>query len=266
MILDTSAAWLREARRSAILKRASGRDGRLLAEIMNTFKLVSDLICPWCYIGKRRLEAALRALPADTAVSVSWHPFQLNPHMPREGMDRKEYCMRKFGSWAKCEELYAQISEAGKTVGIDFHFEKQPIIPNTFDSHRVIWLAGQEGVQDAVVEELFRAYFCEGVNLSKSSNLVQVAAAAGLDRLQTERLLSSDRAVAEVLSAEQEIKELGIAAVPLFIIQDRVGVSGAQPAETILRAFAQAQGGDRKAGNPVRESVHSGSDPKGRSL
>jgi len=229
---------------------------------MNTFKVVSDLICPWCYIGKRRLEAALRELPPETNVSVSWLPFQLNPDMPRGGMDRKEYCMRKFGSWAKCEELYAQISAAGKTVGIDFHFEKQPIIPNSFDSHRVIWLAGQEGRQDAVVEALFRAYFCEGVNLSNSSNLVEVATAAGLDRTQTERLLSSDRAVAEVQAEEQEIKELGVSAVPLFIIQDRVGVSGAQPPETLLRAFAQAQEDDPNAPSSVRENVPSASDPE----
>jgi predicted DsbA family dithiol-disulfide isomerase len=209
--------------------------------MMNTFKVVSDLICPWCYIGKRRLEAALRQLPTGTAVSVSWHPFQLNPDMPPQGMDRKEYCTRKFGSWAKCEELFARISEAGETVGIDFHFERQPIIPNTFDSHRVIWLAGQEGRQDAVVEALIRAYFCEGVNLTSKSNLVEVAVAAGLDPIQVERLLSSDQAAAEVQAEEQEIKRLGVSAVPLFIIQDHIAVSGAQPAETLLAAFEQSQ-------------------------
>ena len=215
---------------------------------MNTFKVVSDLICPWCYIGKRRLEEALRQLPAGTEISVSWHPFQLNPDMPPQGTDRKEYCMRKFGSWAKCEELYAQISAAGRTVGIDFHFEKQPIIPNSFDAHRLIWLAGQVGLQDATVEALFRAYFCEGIDLTKSSNLVEVVAAAGVDRKAAERLLGSDWGSAEVHAEEQEIKGLGVSSVPLFIIQDRVGVSGAQPPETLLRAFAQAQA-------PARESV-----------
>lgn len=209
--------------------------------MMTTFKVISDLVCPWCYIGKRRLEAALRQLPTGTAVSVSWHPFQLNPDMPSEGMDRKKYCTRKFGSWAKCEELFARISAAGETVGIDFHFERQPIIPNTFDAHRVIWLAGKDGKQDAVVEGLFRAYFCEGVNLSSQSNLVEVAAAAGLDQHQVERMLSSDQAASEVQAEEQEIKQLGVSAVPLFIIQDHIAVCGAQPAETLLAAFEQSQ-------------------------
>lgn len=230
---------------------------------MNTFKVVSDLICPWCYIGKRRLEAAVRELPPGTDASVSWHPFQLNPEMPGGGANRKEYCMRKFGSWAKCEELYAQISAAGKRVGIDFHFERQPIIPNTFDSHRVIWLAGREGTQDTVVEALFRAYFCEGVNLSERSNLVDAAAAAGLDRTQVQGLLGSERGVAEVQAEEQELKSLGVSAVPLFIIQDRVGVSGAQPPETLLRAFAQAQGDDQKARSFARQPVHPLSEPEG---
>jgi predicted DsbA family dithiol-disulfide isomerase len=224
---------------------------------MNTFKVVSDLICPWCYIGKRRLETVLRELPRETACSVSWHPFQLNPEMPRGGMDRKEYCMNKFGSWTKCQELYAQISTAGKTVGIDFQFERQPIIPNTFDAHRLIWLAGQEGVQDAVVEGLFRAYFCEGVNLTKRSNLAEVVVSAGLNRMRTEHLLKTEEATVEVQAEEQEFKALGVSAVPLFIIQDRIGVSGAQPAETLLRAFAQAQEG----GPQGCESVPSRSDP-----
>lgn len=222
---------------------------------MNTFKVVSDLICPWCYIGKRRLEAALRELPAKTAVAVSWHPFQLNPEMPIRGMDRKEYCMRKFGSWAKCEELYAQISAAGKTVGIDFHFEKQPLVPNTFDSHRIIWLAGQNGVQDAVVEALFRAYFCEGVDLTLRSNLAEVATAAGLNQVDIPQFLRSDAATAGVQAEERELKSLGVSAVPLFIIQDRVGVSGAQPPETILRAFAQAQRGLKRQRSPSKKAL-----------
>lgn len=210
--------------------------------MMNTFKVVSDLICPWCYIGKRRLEAAVGQLPAGTAVSVSWHPFQLNPDLPPQGMNRKDYCARKFGSWAKCEELFARIRAVGETVGLDFHFERQPIIPNTFDAHRVIWLAGQEGTQDSVVEALFRAYFCEGVNLTDKSSLVEIALAAGLDRVQVERLLSSDQGTAEVQAEEQEIKRMGVSAVPLFIIHGHLAVSGAQPAETLRTAFDQSAG------------------------
>jgi predicted DsbA family dithiol-disulfide isomerase len=208
---------------------------------MNVFRVVSDVICPWCYIGKRRLEAALRQLPDTTEVSVSWHPFQLNPGMPPLGMDKKEYCVRKFGSWAHCEELFAQVTEVGKTVGIELRLDKQPIIPNTFDAHRVIWFAGQEGVQDQIVEALFNAYFCEGVNLSRRSELIQVCEEAGLERGRIERLLRSSEGAAEVLAEEREFKALEISSVPLFIIQDRVALSGAQPPETILQAFEQTQ-------------------------
>ena len=151
---------------------------------MNTCKVVSDLICPWCYIGKRRLEAALRELPRGTDVSVSWHPFQLNPELPLQGMDRNEYRHRKFGKWERCQAMDARLIEVGMTVGIEFRFDLQSNIPNTFDSHRVIWLAGQLGVQDAVLEALFGAYFCEGVNLSNRAKLIEVAASAGLDAVR----------------------------------------------------------------------------------
>ncbi len=221
---------------------------------MNTFKVVSDLICPWCYIGKRRLEAALRELPRRAA-SVSWHPFQLNPDMPREGMDRKDYCTRKFGSWDRCLEMYAQISAVGKTVGIEFRFDKQAVVPNTLDVHRVTWLAGRDGVQDAVVEALFRAYFCEGVNLASRRMLIEVVTAAGLEDREVERFLDSDQGIAEVKTEEYEVKSFGVSSVPLFIIQETVAVSGAQPPETLLKAFEQAQTLSRKPRRPARERV-----------
>ena len=223
---------------------------------MNTCKVVSDLICPWCYIGKRRLEIAARELMAGTAACVSWHPFQLNPEMPSQGMDRKEYCTRKFGSWERCQMMYAKISEAGKAVGIEFRFDLQPRIPNSFDAHRMIWLAGQQDVQNAVVEALFRAYFCEGVNLSMKSNLVEVAASAGLEETQAWRLLNSDEGVAEVEREEQEIKTFGVSAVPLFIFRDRLAVSGAQPPEHLLKAFVQAQELERKAKQSRRRKAN----------
>ena len=105
---------------------------------MNKCRVVSDLVCPWCYIGKRRLEAALRELPPGTEVAVSWHPFQLNPGMPPQGMDRSEYRLRKFGDAERCRAMDARLAEVGKSVGIEFRFDLQPTIPNTFDSHRVI--------------------------------------------------------------------------------------------------------------------------------
>jgi predicted DsbA family dithiol-disulfide isomerase len=230
---------------------------------MNTCKVVSDLICPWCYIGKRRLEAALRELPRGTDVPVSWHPFQLNPELPLQGMDRNEYRRRKFGDGERCQAMDARLTEVGTTVGIKFRFDLQSTIPNTFDSHRVIWLAGQLGVQDAVLEALFGAYFCEGVNLSNRAKLIAVAASAGLDAVRTERLLSSDEGAAEVRGEEQEVKSLGVSAVPLFIIQDRLAVSGAQPAEILLRAFEQAERLQKKQRSRTRESASPSGDPAG---
>ncbi len=233
---------------------------------MHTFKVVSDLICPWCYIGKRRLEAALRELPDGEEAAVSWHPFQLNPDMPEDGMVLREYCIRKFGSWEHCETLLAQISEAGRAVGIEFKFESQRVLPNTFDAHRVIWLAGLAGVQDAVVEALFRAYFCEGIDLRARSLLIEVAASGGLDADRVERFLESDEGVARVRSEESEIKKLGVSSVPLFIIQDHVAVSGAQPPETILKAFEEARELQRRRQKPRRGSMKPVRDPKGCSV
>ena len=228
---------------------------------MNTVvKIVSDLICPWCYVGKRRLETALRQLPARRVVDVSWHPFQLNPDMPREGMDRKVYCARKFGSWDRCQEMYAQIAAVGKTVGLRFNFQAQATVPNTFDTHRVIWLAGKEGVQDAVVEALFLVYFCNGVDLSSRSELVEVAADAGLERRRVQELLESSEGTAEVQAEEQEIKLLGVTSVPLFIMDDRVAVSGAQPPEMLLKALEQARAVRPKRQKALRESVNRGSE------
>jgi predicted DsbA family dithiol-disulfide isomerase len=214
---------------------------RRLSLIMNAVKVVSDVICPWCYIGKRRLESALRSLPGKSKSLVSWHPFQLNPEMPAEGMDRMEYCVNKFGSWDRCEEMFGQISSVGKTVGLQFRFDLQKTIPNTFAAHRMVWLAGVEGVQDRVVEALFRGYFCEGADLSDRAQLAQLGVGAGLARARVEEFLASDEGAPQVQAEEQEVKALGISAVPLFIIQDRVAVSGAQPPETLLKAFEQAR-------------------------
>jgi predicted DsbA family dithiol-disulfide isomerase len=225
---------------------------------MHRFRVVSDLVCPWCYIGKRRLEAALRELPPGADVAVSWHPFQLNPGMPPQGMDRNEYRLRKFGDPERCRGLDAQLTEVGKSVGIDFRFDLQSTIPNTFDSHRVIWLAGRLGVQDAVMEAFFRAYFCEGVNFSERARLVKVAVAASLEAARIERLLGSEEGTAQVQAEEQEVKDFGVSAVPLFIIQDRSAVSGAQPPEVLLQAFDQAQRLLRKQRRPAEESAGPG--------
>ena len=152
---------------------------------MLTIDVISDVICPWCFIGKRRLEKALDGRSAP----VRWHPFQLNPDMPREGIDRKSYRIRKFGSWERSQELDAQVGAAGPGEGIAFNPDKMARTPNTLDAHRVIWLAGERGVQDAVVEALFLAYFTDGRDLTDRATLAEIAAGAGLDRAEVEELL-----------------------------------------------------------------------------
>ena len=154
--------------------------------------VISDVICPWCYIGKRRLEKAIAAVDGQHDVQVNWHPFQLNPTMPKEGISREEYRTRKFGSWERSLELDAKVIAVGESEGILFAFDKTEKTPNTVDAHRLIWLAGQNDCQDAVVEALFRAYFNEGREIGDQQTLIDVATVAGLDRQASEVMLNSD--------------------------------------------------------------------------
>ena len=151
-----------------------------------TVEVISDVICPCCYIGKRRLEKAM-TLAGWQDVRVRWHPFQLNPQMPREGMSRRAYRTAKFGSWEQSLALDARVREVGRGEGIRFAFEKQERTPNTLDAHRLIGLADRQGFQDAVVEALFRAYFTEGRDIGDRPTLLDVTAQAGLVRRISER-------------------------------------------------------------------------------
>jgi len=203
-------------------------------------EIYSDLICPWCYIGKRRLEAAQRLSDDVRTAHIIWHPFQLNPDMPPAGVDRRTYRTEKFGSWEQSLELDAQVVRAGADVGIAFNYSAVQRTPNTFDSHRLIWLAGEHGNQDPVVEALFAAYFVEGRDLSQRSELVEIAAAAGLPRDAAQDLLTGNEGAAEVRAKEQEVRDLGVQGVPFYLVDRRVGFSGAQPPELFVDAFQRA--------------------------
>ena len=141
-------------------------------------EVVSDTICPWCYVGKRRLETALAAIGDDISFDLRWRPFELNPDMPREGLDRKGYRSAKFGSWEKSLELDAQVKAAGASDGLDFHHERIEKTPNTLASHVLIKLAGEHGVHNAVVDALFRAYFVEGDDIGDPNVLAALGASA----------------------------------------------------------------------------------------
>src|SRR6267143_3395912 len=227
---------------------------------MNSITIYSDLICPWCYIGKRRMEEALRQLPADMQVSRSWHPFQLNPDMPREGLNRKMYRSKKFGSWERSKEMDAQVAAAGKNVGIEFRYDLQTHTPNTFDSHRLVWLAGTSGVQDAVVEALSRAYFCEGVNFADPQRLIEVGTSAGMDAAELKRFFTSEDGASAVREEEQRARMLGISGVPLYVINEAVSFSGAQPAETFLEALRTTPAKKSVNGNPDDVAQACGTD------
>jgi len=208
-----------------------------------TIDVVSDVVCPWCFIGKRRLEGALalyaKAHPDAPAPVVTWRPFQLNPGMPDEGMPRAEYVQRKFG--ARGGAVYDRVTAVGREVGIPFAFDRIRQQPNTLAAHSLVELADARGAQDALVEALFRAYFLDGVDLTARENLVAIATGVGLDRAEVEAWLDDKNARDLAGAEDQRAREIGIEGVPFFIFNGRVALSGAHPAETLLEAMRQAE-------------------------
>jgi predicted DsbA family dithiol-disulfide isomerase len=205
-----------------------------------TVDAISDVICPWCYIGKRRLEKAIAAVDGQHDVHVHWHPFQLNPTMPKDGIGRKEYRTRKFGSWERSLELDAKVIAVGESEGIHFDFDNTEKTPNTVDAHRIIWLAEQHGCQDAVVERLFRAYFTEGQDIGNQQTLIDLAAEGGLDRQASEEMLNSNDGMDVISSGKEMFQRHQVDGVPFFIINNAITLAGAQAPETFLDAFRQA--------------------------
>lgn len=203
-----------------------------------TVDVISDVICPWCYIGNRRLEKAVAAF--GEPVKVRWLPFQLNPTMPKEGILRREYRTKKFGSWERSQELDVKLVAVGKEEGIQFAFDRIERTPNTLDAHRLISLAERQRVQDAVVEALFRAYFTEGRDISRQETLLEVVAKAGLDRQEAEALLNSDDGLEAITEANALARRLRVDGVPFFLINSEISLSGAQQPDRFLEAFDQA--------------------------
>lgn len=203
-----------------------------------TVDVISDVICPWCYIGKRRLEKAIAAI--GKPVEVRWHPFQMNPTMPKEGISRREYRTKKFGSWERSQELDAQVVSVGKEEGINFAFDRMERTPNTLDAHRLIWLADRKGVQDAVVEALFWAYFTEGKDFGQRQTLLDVVADAGLERSTAEAVLNGNDGMEAIRESEELSRRHQVDSVPFFIINGQITLAGAQHAETFLEAFRQS--------------------------
>ena len=201
--------------------------------------IYSDIVCPWCYVGKRRLERALTSIGGD--VHVTWHPFQLNPTMPLDGMNRKAYLEAKFGSLEAFGRMEEQLLAAGADEQIPFAFEKIQRTPNTFAAHRLVWYAEQLGRQGSAVESLFQGYFTEGVDIGSMSVLGQLAGRAGLDVAAVESFLHSENGTAEVKAEEAVGRRLGIRGVPYFVFNGSISISGAQLPDIFVSAIQQAE-------------------------
>jgi predicted DsbA family dithiol-disulfide isomerase len=208
-----------------------------------TVDVVSDVVCPWCFIGKRHLEAALAGLPELDEVVVRWHPFELNPDLPPDGVDRRQYLEAKFGGPARAAQVYERVREAGAAAGLAFDFDAIARQPNTRDAHRLIAWAQAGGDAEALVERLFRAYFLEGRFVGDRDTLVALAHEAGLDAAAARGWLDAGTGTDEIGHAEVRARELGITGVPFFIFDGRVALSGAHPPETMREAIRQALGG-----------------------
>ncbi len=192
--------------------------------------IISDPICPWCYIGKANLDRALEAHP-EHPFTIEWHPFQLNPDMPEGGMDRRDYLESKFGGKENAARVYSRIDEAAKTAGLSINWEGITRTPNTLNAHRLIHWAGIEGAQTFVVASLFRAYFVEGRDIGDIEVLADIADGCGLDAAMMRQLLQGDADLDDIRARDEHSRKMGVTGVPTFVVASKHAVPGAQPPE-----------------------------------
>jgi predicted DsbA family dithiol-disulfide isomerase len=192
------------------------------------------VVCPWCYIGKRRLDKAIATLDHQYDFKIYYHPFELHPELPGNGQNQKEYLMKKFGGESRYRQLTAQVARIAKSEGLEFDFEKQNVMPNTRKVHVIISGAAEVGKQAEVSEGFFDSYFSRGVDLSVDENLVTVGVNAGLERNQIERWLADESMFRNIEENERQLGRLGIRSVPFFVLNNQYALSGAQPTETFI--------------------------------
>lgn len=211
-------------------------------------EVYSDVVCPWCYIGRSSLEQALGdGGPED--VEIVWRAFQLNPDLPEGGMARDEYLRRKFGS-ADAGSLFDRVTEAARQVGLTLHLERIQRAPNTLNAHRLVRYARERGGEEAVVEALFRAYLVDGRDVGDRDVLAAVAAECGLDGEAARSWLNGEDAAQAVRAEDARARELGIQGVPTFVLDQRYMITGAQAPESLRRALLRAAGSEQAPGRP----------------
>jgi predicted DsbA family dithiol-disulfide isomerase len=209
------------------------------ADEILTIDIVSDVVCPWCYLGEKRLEAVLADEPRP--VAVRWRPYQLDPTIPEGGLDRAEYMAKKFGKSGRLQAVHDNLVRLGAEVGLPFAFDKIKRAPNTLDAHRVIRWASSAGVQGKVVDRLFKAYFVEGRDIGDRGVLIDIAGECGLDPKLVEELLAEGADVDVVREEIAQAQAIGVSGVPFFIFAGRLGVPGAQDPSVLRQAIAQAR-------------------------
>jgi predicted DsbA family dithiol-disulfide isomerase len=215
--------------------------------------IISDVVCPWCFIGKRRLEKALAMRP-EIETEITWRPFQLNPDMPAEGMARADYIATKFGDSGHSRRIHQTIAEAGATVSIDFAFDKIKRSPNTRNAHRLIRYATRQGAGNDVVTRLFEGYFLQGRDVGDIATLAKIAAEAGLDEREARAFLSGDSERDEIVAEDRNARRLGVNAVPCYIFAGQYAISGAQEPEFFLPVFDLVLNGAPAAAAPQSTS------------
>jgi len=210
---------------------------------MNAIKIdiVSDVACPWCYIGKRRIEEAIKQWQGTT-IEVNWLPFQLDPTIPATGVDRKTYLQNKFGDIEKVNQILAPLVQAGQEEGISFNFGDKWLAVNTLPLHQLLYVAGKEGFKNALKESFFHAYFVENLHLNDTKVLCEVLKEFSWDDSKTRSVIEDTGLAKEVQQQIASSQARGVTGVPFFIINDKYGISGAQPSSAFLEAFAQVEG------------------------
>jgi predicted DsbA family dithiol-disulfide isomerase len=226
-------------------------DARSLATL--EVDMIADLVCPWCYLGERRLDDALLAVHGPT--TLTWYPFQLNPEMPEGGMAFDEYLARKFGDPEALQPALAELVAAGKTQGIDFRFDRLKRVPNTLNAHRLMRLAETEGANaSGLAGHLLKGFFEDGLDISERDVLIDVGGRSGLTPASVNRTLDDDTTRRIVLSQEAQVRKGGVTGVPDFLVNKRLFVVGAQSTESLVNVFDRAMFG-AESDQPVSETL-----------